>query len=90
MIKVIYKPSFRKAYKRLHLKEKEVVDMAINAVIDNPGLGESKKGELAGLLVYKFKVNKQQKLLAYTYDKKNIVLAAIGSHENFYRDLKRS
>ena len=90
MIQVIHKPSFKKAYKKLHLKEKEVVDTAINAIVDNPNLGDSKKGELSGLLVYKFKINKQQKLLAYTYDEENIMLINIGAHENFYRDLKKS
>lgn len=76
-------------YKKLRPKEKGIVDNAINNIMKNPKLGEPKKGELSGLLVYKFKLNKQQKLLAYIFDTKHIMLIKLGSHENFYRELKR-
>jgi len=41
---------------------------------------------------YKFKMNKQLTLLAYQYDIQtpSITLLALGSHENFYRDLKNT
>ena len=52
-------------------------------------LAEPKKGDLAGGFVYKFKCNGQLTLLAYVYDPGTRLLLLLGSHENFYRDLKR-
>lgn len=50
-----------------------------------------KKGDLSEVKVYKFKMVKQLILLAYKVNKNEfqIILLAIGSHENFYRDLKK-
>jgi len=50
-----------------------------------------KIGDLAGVQVYKFKMVGQLMLLAYTFEHDTITLTllALGSHENFYRDLKR-
>jgi len=45
--------------------------------------------DLAGVFVYKFKCNDQLTLLAYEYDPKTRLLLLLGSHENFYRNLKR-
>jgi len=57
----------------------------------DPLLGETKVGNLAGIRVHKFKMNKQVTLLAYTYedDTVTLTLLTLGTHENFYRDLKR-
>lgn len=65
------------------------VNEAIHALVNDPSIGEEKKGDLAGVCVYKFKINHQQMLLAYEWDYKNRILLALGVHENFYRDLKR-
>jgi len=58
--------------------------------MDDPALGEQKRGDLAYLRVYKFKMAKQLTLLGYSYDNGNLVLEllALGSYENFYRDVK--
>ncbi len=57
----------------------------------NPELGIQKKGDLDFLRVHKFKISNQQYLLGYTYDEGEIVLTLLkfGTHENFYRDIKR-
>ena len=39
--------------------------------------------------VYKFKSQTQLLLLAYEFDPKTRHLLLLGSHENFYRELKR-
>jgi hypothetical protein len=54
-------------------------------------LGNAKKGDLAALRVHKFRSQGQLYLLGYTVDDtiRLIYLEAVGSHENFYRDLKR-
>jgi mRNA interferase RelE/StbE len=80
---------FRRAYKRLHQNGKADVDDAITEIIKNPTVGEPKKGDLAGVFVYKFKCNGQLTLLAYEYDAVSRLLLLLGSHENFYRTLKR-
>jgi len=85
------KPSFQRAYKRLHKTQRTQVDQAIRSLMADPLLGETKVGNLAGIRVHKFKMNKQVTLLAYTYedDTVTLTLLTLGTHENFYRDLKR-
>ena len=58
----------------------------------SPAIGERKKGDLADLLVFKFRSQGQLYLLGYTLDDqiRLVYLEAVGPHENFYRDLKRS
>ena len=65
--------------------------LQIKELMAKPALGEQKKGDLAFLRVYKFKMNKQLTLLGYSFDDGTLTLElmALGSHENFYRDLKR-
>ncbi len=65
------------------------MDGAVRTIIAKPECGEAKKGDLLGVRVYKFKLNKQQILLSYEVKEKAIYLLTFGPHENFYRDLKR-
>lgn len=80
---------FKRAYKRLHPNQKTDVDDAVAEIVRDPTIGEAKKGDLAGVFVHKFKCNEQLMLLAYEYDPGTRLLLLLGSHENFYRDLKR-
>ena len=80
---------FKRAYKRLHPNQKADVDDAVADIVRDPRIGEAKKGDLAGVFVHKFKSNGQLTLLAYEYDPGTRRLLLLGSHENFYRDLKR-
>ena len=43
----------------------------------------------AGVYVYKFTSQNELVLLAYEFDPKTRHLLLLGSHENFYRELKR-
>ena len=82
---------FKKAYKKLHSNQLLEVNKAIKEVIKNPDIGEQKKGSLAWLRVYKFKVLGQLILLGYSVEKTNEIILTfvdLGSHENFYRDLQ--
>jgi mRNA-degrading endonuclease RelE of RelBE toxin-antitoxin system len=90
--KVVQTPSFKKAVKKLKPSQKQDLDIAVKTLMQDPKLGEQKKGDLAFLRVYKFKMSKQLTLLGYSYEDGALVLELItlGSHENFYRDLKRS
>lgn len=91
---ILVTPSFARVVKKLHPQGKEVLDAAVQTVANGPALGEEKRGDLNGVFVYKFKLNKQETLLAYRLqpDKlapQELVLLAVGPHENFYAQLKR-
>ena len=88
-IQVIQTNAFLRAYKRLQSNQKDGVDQAIADIIRDPAIGEAKKGDLSGVYVHKFDCVNQLFLLAYEYDPTVRVLLLIGSHENFYRNLKR-
>ena len=92
MIRIIQSGLFSRSIKRLHPNEKEKLDSAVRMLIDNPELGDSKIGDLSGVRIYKFKFNADKMLLAYLFDKEtnSLTLLSYGSHENFYRDLKKS
>jgi hypothetical protein len=89
-VQVLQSAVFARTYKKLHQHQKLDVDIAVEAIIATPEAGEPKRGDLTGVWVYKFKSNNQLMLLAYEYDPETRVLLLLGSHENFYRDLKRS
>jgi len=65
------------------------VDAAVDAIVADPFSGEAKRGDLSGVYVYKFRSQTQQMLLAYEFAPKTRHLLLLGSHENFYRELKR-
>ena len=88
-VQVLQSAIFARAYKRLHKNQKVDVDTAIEVIVKSPEVGELKRGDLAGVYVYKFKSQIQLMLLAYEYDPLTRMLLLLGSHENFYRDLKR-
>ena len=89
-VQVLQSAVFKRAYKRLHPNQKADVDDAVANIVRDPTLGEAKKGDLAGVFVHEFKSNGQLTLLAYEYDPGTRMLLLLGSHENFYQDLKRS
>lgn len=89
--RVLQTPTFKKSVKKLKPNQKNKLDIAVKALMAKPSLGEQKKGDLAFLRVYKFKMNRQLTLLGYSFDDGTLTLElmALGSHENFYRDIKR-
>lgn len=91
VVSVLQTPTFKKVVKKLKPSQKKELDAAIEALMKDPKLGEQKKGDLAFLRVHKFKMNKQLTLLGYSFDEGQLILElmTLGSHENFYRDIKR-
>lgn len=91
--KVTATPTFERTAKKLHERDRTTVNAAIREIMAEPEIGKAKKGDLAGVFVHKFKVNKQEVLLSYSLvgSKESLeqVLLAVGSHENFYRNMKR-
>lgn len=90
--RILQTPSFKKAVKKLHANQKNDLDNAIKAIMEDPFIGELKKGDLLFLRVHKFKMVKQLTLLGYSYQDSimTLELMVLGTHENFYRDIKAS
>lgn len=93
-LNVYASPSFARVAKKLHARDKKALDQAVQNIAADPTIGEEKRGDLAGVFVYKFKLNNQETLLAYELspDKmapEEVVLLGVGPHENFYAQLKR-
>ncbi len=88
---VLQTVNFKKTVKKLHQNQKKDLDKAVKVLMDDPLIGEQKKGDLAFLRVYKFKMVKQLTLLGYSYEDGTVILEliALGSHENFYRNAKK-
>jgi mRNA-degrading endonuclease RelE of RelBE toxin-antitoxin system len=79
---------FLRAYKKLKRNQQDAVDQAVEDIVSDPAIGEEKKADLSGIHVYKFDCVNQLFLLAYEYDLDNRVLLLVGTHENFYRNIK--
>ena len=82
-------PAFKKAYKKLPRSHQLMVNDAIKAIIQNPEIGDEKRGDLSGVYIYKFKIHHQEFLLAYEWDSMQRLLLALGVHENFFLNLKK-
>jgi mRNA interferase RelE/StbE len=88
-VQVLQTAAFARAYKKLQKNQKADVDDAVDAILKTPEQGEVKRGDLLGVDVYKFRSNNQLMLLACAWDPETRLLLLLGSHENFYRDIKR-
>ena len=87
-IDVLQTNAFLRAYIKLHNNQKDAIDQTVADIILDPVIGEQKKGDLAGIYVHKFKCVGQLFLLAYEFDPATRTLLLVGTHENFYRNLK--
>jgi hypothetical protein len=66
------------------------LDREVQKILANPLGGEAKKGALAGVRVHKFTHHQELYLIGYLIEKGGgVCLLALGSHENFYRDLQK-
>ena len=88
-IEVLQTPIFAKTKKKLNKNQIKDLDKAIRKIISDPQIGQKKIGDISDIWVYKFRMVKQENLLAYQWDPKKRILIALGVHENFYRDLKK-
>lgn len=73
-------------------KLKKLYEDAIKAIVENPLLGEEKKGDLRGIRGYDIYYNKTNYELAYTVEYIQdtvVVIVMAGTRENFYEQLKR-
>lgn len=74
----------KKATKNIQLE----IDEQVKKILENPEIGELKKGDLRGIRVHKFKFKNQLYLISYELNGETLNLYVIGTHENFYDRLK--
>jgi mRNA-degrading endonuclease RelE of RelBE toxin-antitoxin system len=87
-MKVIQSRSFEKKVKKFRKQDKRILDDQIQRILDNPAIGQEKKGDLRGVFIYKIKIQNINYLLSYRLVGDALELIMIGPHENYYRDLK--
>ena len=88
-MKIYQSRLFEKKVKKVTKAEKEALDREVRNIAENINIDEEeKKGNLKGVFVRKFKIKTNLYLLAYRKCSADLELVMIGSHENYYRDLK--
>ena len=96
-MRATYKKAFAQFVKKASKPLQLAIEMRVAEVCDNPKIGQQKLGDLKGVFVYKFRFNAQEYLMAYQFNHLSdeikiawIEFYQIGSHENFYSQLKKS
>lgn len=89
MRKVLQTRTFANNKKKLHKNQIKELDGGVREILEDPEIGEQKKGDLQSVYVYQCKITKKFFLVAYQFDETTLTLLMVGSHENFYRDLKK-
>ncbi len=91
-----FKRPFAQYVKKASRPLRLAIEDAVERVCKSPQIGALKLGDLVGIRVYKFRFNAQEYLIAYrapardsTIDFLIIDFYKVGSHENFYEELKR-
>ena len=87
--RIIQAPVFARQKKRLQKKQISDLDSAVRKIAGSPESGKLKVGDLGNIRVYKFKSLNTQFLLAYEVTGDTLCLCSVGSHQNFYRNLKK-
>jgi len=96
-MRTTYKKAFAQFVKKASKPLQLTIEIKVVEVCSNPMLGQQKQEDLRGVFVYKFRFNTPEYLMAYKFDhlagKAEITwieFCQIGSHENFYTQLKKS
>lgn len=96
-----YKKPFAQFVKKAHKPLQLAIEDEVEELCAVPELGEAKTGDLTGIWVHKFRFNRQEYLIAYRpplreFKVKGVALDVlwidfykVGSHENFYDELKK-
>ena len=88
-MKILQSRSFERKVKKFSKRQTLQLDEQVKIISENPAIGTEKKGDLRGISIHKFKIQKTQYLLAYRLVAEDLELIMIGPHENYYRDLKK-
>jgi mRNA-degrading endonuclease RelE of RelBE toxin-antitoxin system len=88
-MKIFQSPTFFRFIKKADKKFKAEIDSQVRMIMENPEIGEQKRGDLQAIRVHKFRFLNCLYLLAYKHIEDEIQLVMISTHENFYRNLKK-
>ena len=89
-MRILVTPTFERTVKKLHGQQKADVDAAVKAVASDISIGEEKMGDFVRACVHKFRMVNQLCLLSYrVLGTSSIKILTVGTHEIFYRNLKR-
>ena len=95
-----FKPPFSKFVKKQSRPFRAEIEDQVKSICTDPHSGEAKIGDLSGMYIHKFSFNRQQYLIAYSFlehqhseehsldNHLQFEFYKIGTHENFYEDLK--
>jgi hypothetical protein len=93
---MIYKKPFAQFVKKSRKPLQLAIEDQVGKICCEPAVGTVKTGDLHGVFVYKFKFHYQEYLIAYRFGNRPadfellwIDFYKVGSHENFYEELKR-
>ena len=93
MRKLVILPGAVRYLKKLKDKAlKDKFQRTIEAILEEPSIGEAKTGDLAGVFCCDFYHQKTNYEVAYTLieqDGETVVVILAGTRENFYAELKR-
>ena len=87
-MKIIQSRSFEQRVKKFNQAQKVILDEQIRLMLENPNIGDEKKGDLSEVYVHKFKIKTILYLLAYRFYEDRLEMIMIGPHQNYHRDLK--
>ena len=93
MVRLVVLPPASKFLKKLKDKKlKQLYKDSIDALLEEPYIGEAKSGDLSGIYGIDIYYNKTNYELAYSIEEQpeeTIVVIHAGTRENFYNELKR-
>lgn len=78
-MKILQSRSFERKIRKFSGREKAELDEHIRSIAENPSLGIEKTGDLKGVFVHKFRIQKRLFLLAYRFVRDDIELIMIGA-----------
>ncbi len=90
-------PDYRRPFiafvKKQHRPFKATIADEVAKICGDPAIGEFKTGDLARIQVHKFRFDGREWLIAYHVNNGEVEVVLIdffqiGTHENFYQDLK--
>ena len=84
-----YKAPFRKFVKKQTRPLQLFIEDEVEKIAIDPDIGKLKRGDLTGFRVHSFSYGGQKFLIAYCIVGNALMFYRIGSHENFYRELKK-
>jgi hypothetical protein len=95
IMKTNFKRPFAQYVKKAHKPLQLAIEDEVELICTFPEIGEAKVGDLVGIRVHKFRFSRQEYLVAYRPSEKDtpmefliIDFYQVGSHENFYAELK--